>query len=244
MALVTGAGRGIGKAIASELGQEGVLLTICDKDEKMAEDVASSLAANGYEAIGSSADVTIPAEVEKMIKTIVHRHGDVDILVNNVGGAARGKLSYFVDSDFETWNSVLNRNLLSTMNCSKALLGSMISRKYGKILNIASVSGKIGWERMADYSGAKAGVIGFTKALAREVAAYGINVNAIAPGLTDTDALVGAPKDMIDYEVSKIPMKRLAKPQEIAKLATFLVSDAASFVTGQCISVDGGYTMV
>lgn len=241
VAIVTGGGRGIGREIALTLAREGASVVVADVDESNSNSVQKEIEKLGGEAVAHTTDVTSRESVREMTARTFEKYQTVDILVNNAA-VFGGKL--FIDEDEENWDRVIKVCLYGVLNCSKAVIDHMIEKKYGKIINISSDSGKLGESRMAVYAAAKAGIIGFTKSLALETGRHGINVNVVSPSMTLSDQL----KSKIDDEkMAKIlkfyPLKRLGEPEDIAKMVTFLASDAASWVTGQAISVNGGFCM-
>jgi len=243
-AIVTGAGQGIGRAIALELAREGAKVCVADLNLETAKQVEAEVKDMGREAMAFQVDVTDLGKVQEMAKKTVEAFGAVDILVNNVGW---DKIELFIDSEPATWDRVININFKGPMHCFKAVLPYMIERKYGKIVSIASDSARVGSSGEAVYSGMKGAVISFSKTVAREVARYGINVNCISPGPTDTPffAQVAADNPAIGEGLKKaIPFRRLAQPGDLAPAVAFLVSDGSSYITGQCLSVSGGLTMV
>lgn len=238
VALITGASRGIGKEIAFLLAKSGASIAVNYKNsEKDADEVVNSIIGVGGKAIKVKAAVERLNEVEEMIQTVKSELGGLDILINNAG-IIRDKLLYSMQE--EDWLEVINTNLIGTINCSKAVVLGMMRRRSGKIVNIASLSALLGSPGQTNYTAAKGGVISFTKSLAREVASLGINVNAIAPGYIETDMIKNLRKDEL---VKLIPVGRFGKPEEVAKVVLFLVSDASSYLTGQTITVDGGLYM-
>lgn len=238
VALITGASRGIGKEIALLLAKNGASIAVNYKNsEKDAEEVVNSIRNSGGKAIKVRAAVERLNEAEEMVQTVKSELGGLDILVNNAG-IIRDKLLYSMQEG--DWLEVINTNLIGTINCSKAVVLGMMRKKYGKIVNIASLSALSGSAGQTNYTAAKGGVISFTKSLAREVAALGINVNAVAPGYIETDMVKNLRKDDL---VKLIPAGRFGRPEEVAKVVLFLVSDASSYLTGQTIKVDGGLFM-
>jgi 2-hydroxycyclohexanecarboxyl-CoA dehydrogenase len=244
-AIVTGAGQGIGRAIALELAGEGAKVCVADLNPKTAKKTAEEIKAMGQRAIAVKVDVTELAQCTEMVKEIVSEFGFVDVLVNNVGW---DKIELFIKSEPATWNKIIAVNLIGPMNCFKTVLPIMIERKYGRIVTISSDAGRVGGHKgEAVYSGAKGGIIAFSKTLAREVARYGITVNCIAPGPTDTPLLTASTGDdpvVLEKFRKAIPLRRLGQPEDIARAVAFFVSDKASFITGQVLSVSGGITMV
>lgn len=240
VAIVTGAARGIGREIALTFVREGAKVTICDIDIEPLNAVADEIKAAGGQALASKVDVTNSAEINQMVEATLQGFGGIDILVNNAGGSARDKASVFHEAKEEVWNSVIARNLNGTLACARAVINHMIERKSGKIVNVASVNGISGQAGFADYSAAKAGVIGFTKALAKEVNSYGINVNAVAPGVVETRVVEQIPKETLTAIIEKLNLNRLGQPKDIANAVLFLVSDEASYITGHTLVICGG----
>ena len=241
-AIITGGARGIGRAIAETLAQRGAQLVIADRELTLAETTAKEIAAAcGVQAIAIPVDVSNGNSAKEMVDQSLASMGHIDILVNNAG-VTRDNLLMRMSED--EWDTVLNINLKGAFNCSKAVIRSMMKQRYGRIVSVSSVSGLVGQAGQANYSASKAGVIGFTKAIAREVASRGITVNAVAPGLVPTTLTADLPEDVRDYIIKVTPMARLGKPEEIAYAVAFLASDEAAYITGQVIAVDGGMTMV
>lgn len=242
VALITGSARGIGKAIALELANHGAKIVINDilpKNEidKTLEEISKS----GDQAIGIRADITIFEEVESMVKEIINKFGKIDILVNNAGIIRDSLLIRMKEED---WDAVININLKGTFNCSKTVAKYMIRQKSGgKIVNISSVIGLVGNIGQANYAASKAGIIGLTKSIAKELALRNINVNAIAPGFIETDMTKRLSEKVRKDLQQQIPLKRLGTVKDIAKVVYFLVSDDANYITGQVINVDGGMVM-
>ena len=245
IAVVTGSGAGIGRAIALRLAQEGANVVVADIDVERANKVVDETKAFGGNALAIKVDVTKSEETNLMCKVALDEWGRIDILVNNAGGAARGEMrSYFHESKEEAWDFILDVNLKGVLNCCRAVVGHMVERRVGRIVNIGSVSGMLGSAHaMADYSAAKGGVIVFTKSLAKEVGCYGINVNCVSPGPIDTEHLQTLPKDVIEKIKNTTYLGRLGKPEDIANMVAFLVSDEASFITGQNFAVCGGRSL-
>lgn len=242
VALITGSARGIGKAIALELANHGAKVVINDilpKNEidKTLEEISKS----GDQAIGIRADITIFEEVESMVKEIINKFGKIDILVNNAGIIRDSLLIRMKEED---WDAVININLKGTFNCSKTVAKYMMRQKSGgKIVNISSVIGLVGNIGQANYAASKAGIIGLTKSIAKELALRNINVNAIAPGFIETDMTKRLSEKVRKDLQQQIPLKRLGTVKDIAKVVYFLVSDNANYITGQVINVDGGMVM-
>lgn len=240
-ALVTGASRGIGKAIALRLAKEGANIAInFAGNVAAAEEVKAAIEADGGKAILVQADVSDSAAVDAMVKTVVDTFGGIDILVNNAGITRDGLLMRMKDED---WDAVLNTNLKSIFLCTKAVSKLMMKKRSGRIVNMSSVVGVNGNAGQANYSAAKAGAIGFTKSMAKELAGRGITVNAIAPGFIQTDMTAVLPEAVKESMAKSIPLGRLGAPEDIAGTVLFLVSDCASYITGQVINVDGGMVM-
>jgi 2-hydroxycyclohexanecarboxyl-CoA dehydrogenase len=244
VAIVTGAGRGIGNAIAKNFSKEGAKIVVADLDLGAAASTAGEIEAGGGDALAVEVDVANSASVGAMIKEAMVKFGRVDILINNAGW---DKIEFFMDSTEDTWDKVIAINLKGTIICCRAVLPQMMAQKYGKIINISSDAGRVGSSGEVVYSAAKGGVIAFTKALAREMARFGINLNCIAPGPTDTplfaEVAAGNPK-IAEALVKAIPLRRLGHPDDIARAAVFLASDDAKYITGQTLSVNGGLNML
>ena len=239
VALVTGAGRGIGRAIAERLAEEGAKVAVLDVDEVTARATAEAVG-----GVGIRTDVTDGASVRAAVAESESRLGPITILVNNAGW---DKAEPFVKSHEETWDKVLAINLKGPIRMTRAVLDGMIERRRGRIVTVSSDAGRVGSSGEAVYSAAKAGVIGFSKTLARELARYSINVNVVCPGPTNTQLLSDvAPENPKLLEALKraVPFGRIGEPHEIASAVAFLASDDAGFITGQTLSVSGGLTMV
>jgi len=234
IALVTGGSRGIGRAISKELANQGAKVIInYDKNNRIAKDFARSIHGKAY-----LADVINSLNCYKMIQEIIRLYGRIDILVNNVGGISDKTLKKM---DNTTWNRVIDLNINTVYNVTNPVIPHMLERNSGKIINISSVSGQIGFVGQTNYSAAKAGIIGFTKALAKELAPNNITVNAIAPGLVNTPSLNKIPREKLEELLLNIPLHRVGKPEEIANAAMFLLNN--DYVTGQVINVNGGMYM-
>ena len=244
IAIVTGAGskRGIGRSIALNLAEKGANIVVADMDLEGAKEVAAVIEGMGRKALAVQVNVTNQAEVEKMVEETLKKFGRVDILVNNAG--ITQPIST-MDMTVEDWDRILNVNLKGTFLCSKAVIKPMMEQKYGRIVNLSSVSGKRGGGVYggSHYSAAKAGILGFAKALAREVVEYGITVNSVAPGLVATDIRKGLSDETERAIWETIPMKRPGTANEIAETIAFLASDGASYITGEDIDVNGGSHM-
>jgi 3-oxoacyl-[acyl-carrier protein] reductase len=240
VALVTGAAQGIGKAVSLLLARNGADIIVSDVNLEKSEETAKEVQTLGRKALAIKADVARIEDVEKMVEGIVAQFGHVDILVNNAG-IARDKLILRMTE--EDWDAVLNINLKGTFNCTKAVVRHMSKQRSGKIVNIASVVGEMGNAGQGNYAASKAGVIGFTKTIAREFAQRGINVNAIAPGYIETPMTDALPDKAKEELKRLIPMDRLGKPEDVAEAVLFLVSESANYITGQVLNVNGGIYM-
>ena len=239
VAMVTGGGSGIGEAIALRLAAEGATVVSADLNGGNAEATAAKA---GPPAEGVALDITSFDQAKAVVGGIVDRHGRLDVLVNCAGA---WRIGPFLDAPPEDWAFEIDTNLLGTINCTRAALDPMVAQGGGKIVNISSDAGRIGEFRQAVYSGAKAGIIGFSKAVAREVGRSGIHVNVVCPGYTKTPGTAGQIDPELEARIAKgYPLRKLGLPDDVAKMAVFLASDGASHVTGQTISVSGGYSMV
>jgi 2-hydroxycyclohexanecarboxyl-CoA dehydrogenase len=242
VALVTGAGRGMGRAIAERLAAEGARVAVTDVDRATAEDTASAL---GPTACAIHLDVTDPASVASAVEKATGVLGPVDVLVNNAGW---DHMAPFLETDPELWDRIIDINLKGPLHCARAILPGMVERRSGRVVNISSDAGRVGSTGEAVYSATKAGLVGFTKTLAREMARFRITVNVVCPGPTDTpllDDLLGQGNErLIDALRRAIPLGRLGQPADVAAAVAFLASDDASFITGQTLSVSGGLTMI
>jgi 3-oxoacyl-[acyl-carrier protein] reductase len=236
VALVTGASRGIGRAIALALARRGVLVAAAARGAN-AEAIAGEIAASGGRALAVAMDVTDTGSVETSVAGVLARFGRIDILVNNAG-IARDQL--LLRMKREDWDAVIGTNLTSAFTCVQAVLRPMVKQRSGRIINITSVVGQSGNAGQANYAASKAGLIGFTKALALEVASRGITVNAVAPGMIDTDMTRAMSEAARQEWAERIPAKRLGTPEDVAGAVVFLASDEASYITGHVLSVNGG----
>ena len=234
-ALVTGGSRGIGRAICIELANFGCHIIVNYKsNEQAALETVSMIEKNGGTAEISKFDVSVAEETVSNIEALIKKHECIDILVNNAGITSDGLFVMMQDAD---WHSVINTSLSGFFNCTKPVLKKMIRKRSGSVVTISSVAGIMGNRGQANYSAAKAGLIGASKALSSEISRLGIRVNVVAPGLIDTDMIEQAPVEQIK---NIIPMARIGKPEEVAKVVRFLCSEDSSYITGQVISVNGG----
>jgi 3-oxoacyl-[acyl-carrier protein] reductase len=242
VALVTGGGRGIGRAIAEVLAERGADVILADRMLDSARISAAEIAARtGRKTLALEVDVSSFESAKSMVDQALEQFGKVDILVNNAGITRDNLIMRMDEAD---WDAVIDINLKGAWNCSKAVIRAMMKQRYGRIVNISSVSGLAGQAGQTNYSASKAGLIGFTKALAREVASRQITVNAVAPGFVPTALTVDLPEDLKDSMMKLTPLGRMGKPEEIAYAVAFFASDEAAYVTGQVLSVDGGMMMM
>lgn len=241
IAIVTGGSRGIGRGIALELAKRGATVIVnYQRNSEAAEEVAALIASGGGKALAVQADVSVEEDVTRLIKTAIDTYGKVDILVNNAGTTRDNLIMRMSADDFDT---VLETNLRSTWLCSKAVVRDMMRKRYGRIVNITSISGIMGNGGQTNYSASKAGIIGLTKALAREVASRGITVNAVAPGFVATDLTSTLPEDIAKKINENIPLGRWATIEDVALATAFIASDEAAYITGHTLNVDGGLAM-
>ncbi|HLO30437.1 MAG TPA: 3-oxoacyl-ACP reductase FabG [Anaerolineales bacterium] len=242
VAVVTGASRGIGRAIAEVLAQRGADVVCGDRLEKQAEETAAQVAAaTGRRTSGCLVDVADHASAKDFIECALQNFGKIDILVNNAGITRDNLLLRIDEAD---WDAVLDVNLKGVYNCCKAVIRPMMKQRYGRIVNITSVVGLSGNAGQTNYAASKAGLIGFTKSLAKELGSRNITVNAVAPGYITTVLTENLPAEIKDASIKATPLGRFGTPQDIAYAVAFLVSDEAAFITGQVLSVDGGMVMM
>jgi 2-hydroxycyclohexanecarboxyl-CoA dehydrogenase len=247
VALVTGGAQGIGQGIAQTLGEQRFQVAIADLNLEAAQATVESIKSAGGTAVAVRTDITDTASVQATVKTVTGELGPIEVVVNNAGWDDFMK---FVDTDEDFWNRILDINFKGALRVIQAVVPGMLDRGFGRVINIGSDAGRVGSSLEAVYSGAKGGIIAFTKTLAREVATKGVTANTVCPGPTDTPALrkfadsSGQDADkVLAGMVRSVPMKRLALPSDVAAAVAFFASDAAGFITGQTLSVSGGLTM-
>lgn len=237
-AVVTGGSRGIGAAICEKLCRDGYSVAVnLLNSERRAEELVTRLTSLGFDAFAVRGDVSVPEEANALIDTVVKRNGRLDVLVNNAGISVR---SFFDETTDEQWQRVIGVNLTGAFNCSRAATKIMLHQKSGRIINISSMWGQTGASCEVAYSASKAGVIGLTKSLAKELAPSGITVNCVCPGVTDTDMMSVFSESDRRLIAEDIPLGRFGKPEEIANAVAFFASDDSAFITGQILGVNGG----
>ncbi|MGE0493476.1 MAG: 3-oxoacyl-[acyl-carrier-protein] reductase [Vulcanimicrobiota bacterium] len=240
VAVVTGAGRGIGRAIALELAARGAKVVLASRSQDQLEEVAGQITQAGGTALCVATDVSDSEQVDALIARTLEEFSQLDILVNNAGVTRDTVLLRMKDSD---WDTVLNVNLKSAFLCTRAASKTMLKKRYGRIVNITSVIGQIGNAGQSNYAASKAGLIGFTQSVARELASRNITVNAVAPGYIETEMTSGLPEKVQQQILAQIPMGRMGQAEEVARLVSFLVSPTSAYITGQVFNVDGGMVM-
>lgn len=241
VAIITGAGQGIGRAISRLLYEDGADIVAADINLSLATETVKEIASSANRAMAIKVDVSSSLEVKETVERIFNEWGRIDILVNNAGITRDGLLIRMKDED---WDMVLDVNLKGTFNCTKSVLPYMLRQKSGRIVNISSIAGLIGNIGQANYAASKAAIIGFSKSVAREYASRGINVNAVAPGFIDTAMTKRLSPETTKELLSRIPQARFGAPADVAHAVRFLVSDEASYITGQVINVNGGMLMI
>jgi NAD(P)-dependent dehydrogenase (short-subunit alcohol dehydrogenase family) len=244
VAVVTGAANGIGRASALRLARDGARLVLLDRERDPLEDAVAAIRAAGGEALPLAADCTDAGALASAFAAVRERLGPVDILFNNVGQSARDRASEFWCSEPDTWRFVIEVSLMTALSCTRHVAPEMRARRSGKIVNMSSESAFFGDVGLVDYSAAKMGVVGFTRALARELAPFHVNVNVVCPGAIRTRAHDRLPPVVIDRVRQSVPMGYVAEPEDVANAVAFLASEESRYITGQSILIDGGRWMV
>ncbi|MFH2138973.1 MAG: 3-oxoacyl-[acyl-carrier-protein] reductase [Candidatus Omnitrophota bacterium] len=240
VAVITGGASGIGKEIALMLAKEGANCVICDVNEDALKSSAEEIEALGVKSLPIVLDVSNLEQCDVMVNKVIDKFQKIDILINNAGITRDGLLLRMSEKD---WDAVIAVNLKGTFNCTKAAVKRMIKQRYGRIVNIASIIGLMGNAGQSNYAASKAGIIGFTKSVAREVASRNVTVNAIAPGFIDTKMTQVLPDEVKEAMLKQIPMARFGNTDDVSKLVLFLASDDSSYITGQVVSINGGMLM-
>lgn len=240
IALVTGAGRGIGRAIAERFAQEGADVALCGRTPATLEAVAAQVRAAGRQALPLTVDVTQAAAVEGMVQSVLDKFGRLDILVNNAGVTRDALLIRMKDAE---WDEVLAVNLKGTFLCTRAVARVMMRQRSGRIINLASIVGLTGNAGQTNYAASKAGILGLTKSVAKELAGRGVTVNAIAPGFIETEMTQGLSDEVKAHWRGVIPLQMFGQPEDVASAAVFLASEGARYITGHVVTVDGGLSM-
>ena len=241
VAIVTGSSRGIGRAIALELARQGCIVVVnYAANAALAEEVVALIAREGGEACAVQADVTLGPQAQALVDAAVAAYGTVDILVNNAGITRDTLLMRMSEED---WDAVLDTNLKGAFHCVKAVQRVMLRKRYGRIISIGSITGLVGNAGQTNYAAAKAGLVGFTKALAKELGSRHITVNLVAPGFIQTDLTAKLGPEIMGKVLAQVPLERIGKPEDVATAVAFLASDAASYITGHVLQVDGGLAM-
>lgn len=240
IAVVTGAGRGIGRAVALELAGRGATVVLVARSRDQLEQVAAEIAQAGGQAAVMPADVADAEQVQAMVDQTIEKYEKIDILVNNAGVTRDTVLLRMKEAD---WDTVISVNLKSAFLCTKAVSKGMLRKRYGRIVNMTSVIGQIGNAGQSNYAASKAGLIGFTQSIARELASRNITVNAVAPGYIATEMTDGLPEKIKEQVMAQIPMGRMGEPGDVASLVGFLVGPTSAYITGQVFNVDGGMVM-
>jgi 3-oxoacyl-[acyl-carrier protein] reductase len=241
VAVITGSTRGIGKAIAGHLGALGYAVAISGRKQEGVDSVVQEMQDRGFEAFGVAADVAIVDDATKLINAAIDRYKRVDVLINNAGITRDNLLMRMAEED---WDAVIGINLKGAFNCIKAATRTLMKQRDGVIINITSVVGQIGNPGQVNYSASKAGMIGMTKAVAKELASRNIRVNAVAPGFIRTDMTAALTEEQKQTLMTQIPLNRLGEDSDVADLVAFLASDKATYITGQVFNVDGGMVMI
>jgi 3-oxoacyl-[acyl-carrier protein] reductase len=240
ISIITGAGRGIGHATALKFAREGAKVIICDLDQDTVDAAVSDVRSAGGEAHGFVVDVTAPASIQAMVDAVMQRYGRIDVLVNNAGIVQDAQLLKMREDQFDR---VIDVNLKGTYNCTKAMAGIMVEQGAGVILNASSIVGLYGNFGQTNYAASKFGVIGMVKTWARELGRKGVRANAVCPGFVETSILSSIPDKVLESLKARVPLGRLAKPEDVANTYAFLASDEASYINGAVIEVSGGATI-